>query len=257
MRNIDPDTPVVGAFAAPGLSRGPSLTARAGVAAFGVGLPLLAIALAVGDRAPLAAVAVLALYAAIAGIAVARIAAFHPFPIVGLPNLVTLVRAGLVCLLAAPVLEPALFDAGSGFGVALVLAVALVALALDGVDGWAARRLHLSSRFGARFDMEVDALFVLLLAALAARAGEAGPWVLALGLIRYGFLAASIAVPAMTRPLPPSFRRKAVCVLQVVALIAVLLPFAGAWIAALALAALVWSFAVDTLWLLRPATPTR
>jgi multidrug efflux pump subunit AcrA (membrane-fusion protein) len=38
---------------------------------------------------------------------------------------------------------------------------------LDGVDGWLARRHEIASRFGARFDMEVDALLILALSVLA------------------------------------------------------------------------------------------
>ena len=67
----------------------------------------------------------------------------------------------------------------------------------------------MSSAFGARFDMEVDALLILALSVLAWHHGEAGAWVLLSGLIRYGFLAAGWTWSWMQRALPPSRRRQA------------------------------------------------
>jgi hypothetical protein len=61
----------------------------------------------------------------------------------------------------------------------------------------------------------------------------------------------------MERPLRPSRRRQAVCVIQIVALIVVVSPIASppasVLIAASALAVLAWSFVVDTAWLIRQA----
>jgi hypothetical protein len=57
----------------------------------------------------------------------------------------------------------------------------------------------------------------------------------------------------MRRPLPVSRRRQTICVVQVVALIVALEPFvasaASQLIAGAALAALIYSFAIDTAWL--------
>lgn len=166
-------------------------------------------------------------------------------------QVVTLLRAALTAGLAGLVLAP-----GALPGLAwAALAVALVALALDGVDGWLARRRGEASAFGARFDMEVDAALILVLAVLAWLGDKAGAWVLLLGLMRYGFVAAAMGWPWLADPLPPSLRRKAVCVLQVAVLALLLAPPlqapASAVLAALALAALAWSFAVDVLWLHR------
>ena len=53
---------------------------------------------------------------------------------------------------------------GSGaIPVATLVLLSSVALALDGVDGWVARRTRTVSALGARFDMEVDAFLVLML----------------------------------------------------------------------------------------------
>jgi phosphatidylglycerophosphate synthase len=124
---------------------------------------------------------------------------------------------------------------------------------MDAVDGWIARRSRMTSRFGARFDMEVDALLILTLAILTWQHGKAGAWVLLSGLLRYLFVAAGWLLPRMRQQLPDNRRRQTVCVVQVVALIVALEPFvapaASELIAGAALAALVYSFAVDTMWL--------
>jgi phosphatidylglycerophosphate synthase len=138
---------------------------------------------------------------------------------------------------------------------ATCVVIGSVAAALDGVDGWIARRTRTSSAFGARFDLETDALLILVLSALVWRAGQAGAWVLASGLMRYGFVAAATIWPWLREPLEPSRRRQAMCVVQVVGLLVALLPSldapAASTVAAAALAGLAWSFLVDILWLWR------
>ena len=177
----------------------------------------------------------------------------HPFPRFGPANHVTMVRAFLVALIAGFVGEASLPDAAR-----VVAGAAVMAIALDGVDGWLARRTGMASAFGARFDMETDALLIQVLAILAWQYNKAGPWVLASGLLRYVFVAAVWVLPWMQRPLFDSFRRKAICVVQIVGLILTMLPEitppASEWLAAVSLAALAYSFLVDTLWLRRQAT---
>src|SRR5205085_2332105 len=105
-----------------------------------------------------------------------------------------------------------------------VVAAAILATLLDGIDGWLARRSGMSSAFGARFDMEVDALLIMALSLLAWTYGKAGAWVIASGLLRYLFAVSGWIWPWMERPLEPSRRRQTVCVIQIVALISVMLP---------------------------------
>jgi phosphatidylglycerophosphate synthase len=130
----------------------------------------------------------------------------------------------------------------------LVIATAVMAT-LDGVDGWLARRTGLSSAFGARFDMETDAFFMLVLAILVWRHDKAGAWVIAIGLMRYAFVAAGWLLPWLAQPLRATRRGKAVAVAQVIGLGVALLPVVPAPAStvgsAVLLAALVWSFAVD------------
>jgi phosphatidylglycerophosphate synthase len=180
--------------------------------------------------------------------------AHRPHTRFGSANTVTLIRAAMVCLLAS------LYGERWSHNELLVASVATFALTLDGVDGWLARRRGTQSRFGARFDMETDALLVLVLALLAWQSGQAGAWVLGAGLMRYGFIVATLLWHWMDRPLPPSQRRKTVCVLQLIALIACVAPILPeAWRTAAAAGAVLmvtWSFTVDTVWLVqRRRTP--
>lgn len=170
----------------------------------------------------------------------------YPHPRFGPANSVTLIRAAMACSLLAPLVS----GAATGWAVALIAGAALI---LDGVDGWLARRSGLASDFGARFDMEVDALLALLLAVHAYLGTAAGAEVLALGLMRYVFVAAALPWPFLAQPLPPRWRRKAICVVQLAALIVLQLPGlpadAAITLTRLALALVLWSFAVDVLWL--------
>lgn len=129
----------------------------------------------------------------------------------------------------------------------------LGALAFDGVDGRLARRLGQTSAFGARFDMETDAATVFGLSLMVWLCDQAGPWVLAIGLMRYIFVAGSWVWPALAAPLPPKKRRQAICVVQVAVLILALVPGVPPEVASplcvLGLVALVYSFAVDIAWL--------
>jgi phosphatidylglycerophosphate synthase len=130
-----------------------------------------------------------------------------------------------------------------------LVVIATATALLDAVDGALARRSGLASAFGARFDMETDAAFTLVLCALVLQAGQAGPWVLASGLMRYAFVGASKPWPWLTGALPPSKRRQTVCVVQITALIVCLGPIVPPWLAAslaaFSLALLSLSFAVD------------
>jgi phosphatidylglycerophosphate synthase len=190
----------------------------------------------------------LALFLAAMVVVAARFAAHRPHSRFGPANTVTSLRLALVAVLAAVIGEP--------HTVALAwtaTALAAVASALDGVDGWLARRSSLHSAFGARFDMETDALLIMVLSALAWRWDRAGAWVLACGLMRYGFVAAAWGWPWLARPLPPSLRRKVVAVVQMVGLSIIVAPVVqpplSEVLAAATLAMLVWSFAVDVRWL--------
>jgi phosphatidylglycerophosphate synthase len=132
-----------------------------------------------------------------------------------------------------------------------LVVVAAVALAMDAVDGKVARRTGTASEFGARFDMEVDAFLILVLSAFVAT--TLGWWVLAIGAMRYLFVAAARIWPWLRAPLPVRMSSKAVAAAQGIALtVATVLPHTAAVVlVAAALAALTWSFAHDVRWLHR------
>ncbi|WP_290737131.1 CDP-alcohol phosphatidyltransferase family protein [Amaricoccus sp.] len=224
---------------------------RASVAPGALGLGVVAGGVAAALLPPAGAALAVAVYAACAGVVILT-AARHALPRFGLGNALTLARLAGAAVLAGFVAAPGTLSGAGGWYAA---SAAGALLALDGVDGWAARRQGTNTPFGARFDMETDALTILVLAALALALGKAGVWVLALGAMRYVFVLAGAIAPRLAAPLPPSFRRKAVCVAQIAALSLLLAPpvappLSGA-IAAAALAALSWSFAVDVRFLLR------
>jgi phosphatidylglycerophosphate synthase len=169
----------------------------------------------------------------------------------GPANRVTLARGALVGGVAALVADGLVHGGISGARIGVLVGLASVALSLDLVDGWVARRTGSESELGARFDMELDALLIAVLSVLVAV--SLGPWVLLIGLMRYAFLLAGRYHPWLNAALPPSRARKVVAAVQGVVLVVAaspVLPRALAAVAVLvALAALLWSFGRDLRWL--------
>lgn len=193
----------------------------------------------------------IALFLACAVFLWVQLPAHYPHDRFGGCNTVTLFRTAVGASLVTPLLAGS-SDPLTGW---FIVIVAIVALSLDGVDGWLARRSGLSSSFGARFDMEVDAALALLLSLHALSDGLVGPVVLVLGVMRYLFVAAAWVLPWISAPLPDRFGRKVVCVIQIAALIALQVPsltvVQAQFIAFGGALALLWSFGRDTLWLWR------
>lgn len=164
---------------------------------------------------------------------------------IGLANLITAFRLVLVL---------ALWALWTGAPWSSVI-VATVGALLDAIDGPLARRRGEATRLGARFDMEVDAFLIVTLSVLGWQLGKAGPWVLLSGAMRYVFVGAGWVWPWLAAELPESYRRKTVCVVQIVTLIVSLAPLVtpplSAAVAGAGLLLLVWSFAVDVAWLYR------
>jgi phosphatidylglycerophosphate synthase len=204
-----------------------------GFAALGLGV----VAIAYDGSAPLA----FAVFAAVAAL-VWRALPLHPHGRFGPGNTVTTLRAAIAAGLAGLLLAQEIPAPQAALAAA-------AALALDGVDGPLARRTGLSSAFGARFDMEVDALTVLVLTALVAVSGQAGPWILWAGLLRYLWVGAAAFYPPLARPLLPSRRRRFLCAAAIAGL--VLSLTVPAWLSsplcAAALLSLIYSFGCDLL----------
>jgi phosphatidylglycerophosphate synthase len=167
---------------------------------------------------------------------------------------VTLARAtlavGVAALVAGSFAQPA--------PVTLLVSLTALALALDAVDGWVARRTTTTGTLGAHFDAEVDAFLILILSVYVAR--SAGTWVLAIGAARYVFLAAGWPLPWLREPLPPRYWRKFVAATQgvVLAIAAadVLPPAVTRAALVVALVLLAESFGRDVWWLWRHRSAT-
>jgi phosphatidylglycerophosphate synthase len=192
-----------------------------------------------------AGVAYLVVSTVLVSVALAR----HGAERFGPANAVTATRSMLIGVVTAVVVTSFTQPVPAGFLVAL----AIPTLALDAVDGWVARRTRSESALGARFDMEADAFLLLVLTMYDGRI--VGWWILAIGLMRYLFVAAGWLFPRMRAQLPPRYWRKvvtAVCGIALVLVASGLLPSPFDVLAgAVALGLLVESFGRDVIWLIR------
>jgi phosphatidylglycerophosphate synthase len=171
----------------------------------------------------------------------------------GPANRVTLTRAVLVGGVTALAAD----SLGRDISVRVLVALTIVALMLDAVDGQVARRTGTCSPLGARFDMEVDAFLILVFSVYLT--GPFGAWVLAIGAMRYAFVVAGWALPWMRAKLPPRYWRKVVAAIQGVVLMVATAGVLPGPVTAVALAAalvlLVESFGHDIGWLWRQRRP--
>jgi phosphatidylglycerophosphate synthase len=175
----------------------------------------------------------------------------------GIADVVTLARGLGVCFLAGLALQ-ALAGGLARHGVLTMIIMGTLCLTLDGVDGRVARARGEATAFGARFDVETDAAMLAVLSVAVAALGIAGWWVMAIGALRYGYVATSLLVPALRTPLPYRYSGKVIAVAQAVALLAALtlrLTHGAHWVSTAlllaALASLCWSFCRDVIWQLR------
>ena len=172
-----------------------------------------------------------------------RRAEWSPSGAFGPGNAVTALRCLLVVLLASL----------PGAGPASAVLVTLI-FGLDGVDGWLARRGPGSSAFGATFDMETDALLVLVAGLELHASGRLGAFAIVPGLLRYVYAVAILLLPASRGEAPRSTLARFVFAIVVVSFVASLWPVhpRHSWFAASATILLVISFARSAFWSFRP-----
>jgi phosphatidylglycerophosphate synthase len=201
---------------------------------------------------------VAACYALVAVLMLLHLGGHAPHGRFGAANRVTLARGMIASLLGGAV--PAVTEL-SAEALWVASGAALLALVLDGVDGWMARRTRMASAYGQHLDINFDTLTMGILALLAWQGGKAGPWVLAIGLARYAFVAAGWVWPWLNAELPFSQRRRVICVVQIAVLLVCLTPFMvppmSSLAAVAALGLLLFSFVVDTLWLVKAGAGKR
>ncbi|MGZ4304616.1 MAG: CDP-alcohol phosphatidyltransferase family protein [Solirubrobacteraceae bacterium] len=160
---------------------------------------------------------------------------------------VTLARAAVAFGVAALVAD----SFGHPVPVMTLVSMSALALALDAVDGWVARRTRTMAKLGTQFDGEVDAFLILVLSVYVSR--SVGAWVVAIGAARYAFLATGWLLPWMRAQLPRRFWRKVVAATQGIVLTVAAAGFlppaitVGALVVALVL--LAESFGRDVWWL--------
>lgn len=199
---------------------------------------LVAVAVAVWRRdARVAAAAGLALQAA--RIVVAR-RRWTPAGRFGVANALTLFR--LVLVAALPIALPRLPRPA-------FVAASLLVFALDLVDGRVARARGESSLFGAAFDMETDALAILVLSLLLWQHRLVAAWVLAAGTWRYAYAALVALAPSLGEAPRSQLARVlfAVAALGLTLAFVPLLPLASL-LAGLATLAISFSFARSLLY---------
>lgn len=157
------------------------------------------------------------------------------------PNSVTALRSALTLLV------PLALHEAPGWAVAAACAVIF---ALDGCDGWLARRLNAVSAYGARWDMEADAVFLLLIEFELWQRGRVGVWVIGTGLLRYAYVLCLALFPNRAGPVPRfALARHAFAILVSGLSLAWLLPDPwAAWIAAIAAVPIGLSFAYSFIW---------
>jgi hypothetical protein len=142
----------------------------------------------------------------------------------GLANLLTSLRVLLLLMAAAYLLR---------LSELALLASLSMAFLLDALDGAVARRLGDATEFGAAFDTETDALFVLVLGlALWLRDGVQA-WVLIPGVLRYGYvLVLALFPPGVAAVQRPLFGRMAFVSSSVLLLTAKAMPGTAAVVSA-------------------------
>jgi CDP-diacylglycerol---glycerol-3-phosphate 3-phosphatidyltransferase len=123
-------------------------------------------------------------------------------PSLGAANWLTLLRGGLIAVLAGFVFQPALAD-GSHWVAWTPAALYITAATLDGADGFLARVTGSETRLGEHLDTEIDALGLLIATALLVWTGKAPAAYLCVGLGYYALKAAAGARRKAGRPIAP------------------------------------------------------
>ena len=154
----------------------------------------------------------------------------------GLANAVTSLRLALTLGLTLPATS-----LGSSAAAALTIGILL----LDLLDGWLARVRGDASIFGAHFDMETDAILVLVVTLRLWLVEGYPAWVLIAGLLRYAFVIALWLFPGTGREAPRSLFARYAFLILMLSLLGALLVHGeyGTWCIGLGTLVVSFSFA--------------
>ena len=135
----------------------------------------------------------------------------------------------------------------------------LVFLILDGLDGFVARRFSCESSFGARYDMEIDALAVLFASSSLVVYHSYPIWVLCLGIWRYLFAFwREIQFPSLNIERRSSLGRLVFALIMLSLCLAFLLPEnIGQYLLLFSVCVLTGSFMQDVIFILEKAKNER
>ncbi|MBT3548892.1 MAG: CDP-alcohol phosphatidyltransferase family protein [Gammaproteobacteria bacterium] len=131
--------------------------------------------------------------------------------------------------------------------------LALIALCLDGIDGYLARRFNEQCNFGEVFDQDADTLLILTLCTSLYLNKDTSVIVFLIPFYRYIFLVFMMKYKWMKRKLPRSYYRKLSCVLSTFILIFCHSQYVKdtllVFFVMISLFVITFSFAKDILWL--------
>lgn len=167
-----------------------------------------------------------------------------PSGALGSANLVTAWRLGMVVGLGILGLR-----APGPAAACLVLFI----FTLDAVDGWLARRGGTASPFGAAFDMECDALLLLVCSLMLYLHGRLGAFVLVPGFLRYLYVTLLAFLPEISGEAPRSRLGRWVCGLVTTSMTVSLWPIEPVHepLAAVATLLVTYSFGRSFVWCLK------
>jgi len=172
-------------------------------------------------------------------------------PVLTLASRITAIRATGAVLLGGFIVAGTGAETANWLPAVLFAAVA----ALDGIDGYVARRMDETSTFGGEFDTQVDAFAILIGTIVAVRLGAAPAVFVAIGLYQYVFFLGKKLRQHKgyaVHDLPPRKRRTYVGATSMIAVFVVLLPGVPSgvtwFLAVIAMIPITYSFAVDWLY---------
>lgn len=136
-----------------------------------------------------------------------------------------------------------------------IFVICLISLFLDGIDGFIARYLRQSSKFGEIFDQETDTILLLILSlSININLGQSF-LVFLVPLYRYIFLLTQYKVEWLNQALPKNQIRRFLCFLTTLTLILCHMPYiyssALYYLVNFSIFLITFSFAKDIIWLYR------